>query len=273
MPNEFLMASEDAARAGAAELLRWRDRFSAKEKGPSDLVTQADLASQEAIRKLLLGRFPEHRFLGEEDGSLFDYTQGYCWVVDPLDGTTNYVHRIPHYAVSIALLKEGRPIVATVLDPVNQECFTACAGSGAMLNGVRISTSPIQRLPEAVVAASFSARIDPKSPEIAQFIQMLFGSQGVRRTGSAALNMCYVACGRFDAFWAMSTKAWDVAGGQLLVEEAGGVVTHYTGKPFDLRCPHPAASSSSPLHHQFLALLNGVPGVEDWDNKPCAATG
>ena len=273
MSTDFLATCEDAARAGAAELLRWRDRFSAQEKGPSDLVTQADLASQEAIRKLLLGRFPEHAFLGEEGSAVVDYSQAYCWVVDPLDGTTNYVHRIPHYAVSIALLKDGRPIVATVFDPINQECFTARAGSGATLNGVRISTSRVERLREAVVAASFSALIDPKSPEIEQFIQMLLSAQGVRRTGSAALNLCYVACGRFDAFWALSTKAWDVAAGQLLVEEAGGVVTHCTGNAFDLRLPHPAASATSSLHDQFLALLNSVSGANGTNARVEPATG
>jgi myo-inositol-1(or 4)-monophosphatase len=252
---DFITVCEQAAKQGGAELLDWVGRFSATEKGPSDLVTQADLASQQAVQRLLLDRFPTHRFLGEEDPSTIDLKSGYCWVVDPLDGTTNYVHRIPHFAVSIALVKDGQPIVATVYDPINQECFSAEAGAGASLNGRRIQTSPVVALSDAVVAASFSARVDPDSPEIDQFVRALLACQGVRRTGSAALNMCYVACGRFDAFWALTTKPWDVAAGQLLIHEAGGVVSHYTGLPFDLAMPHPAASATSQLHESFIALL------------------
>src|SRR5262249_39408329 len=149
----------------------------------------------------------------------------YCWVVDPLDGTTNYVHQLPHYAVSIALVERGRPIVGVILDPVHNECFAAQRGRGATLNGHAIRTSRAQELSQALVAASFAAQVVPGSRELDQFVAAVLECQAVRRTGSAALNMAYVACGRMDAFWALSTKAWDVAAGAVIVEEAGGVVS------------------------------------------------
>jgi myo-inositol-1(or 4)-monophosphatase len=168
---------------------------------------------------------------------------------------TNYVHQVPHYAVSLALARRGRPIVGVVLDPISQETFSAARGQGAFLNGNPIRTSDVDNLSQALVAASFSARVDADSPEIDQFTAALLACQAVRRTGSAALNLAYVAAGRFDAFWAQSTKSWDVAAGVLLVEEAGGVVTLLDGGLFDLKAPHPVASANATLHGQFRTLL------------------
>ena len=148
--------------------------------------------------------------------------QEFCWVVDPLDGTTNYVHQVPHYAVSVALVKRGRPIAGTIYEPISDECYTALAGGGATLNGRTLQTSRVERLDQALVAASFSAKVAPDSYEIDQFVAALLACQAVRRTGSAALNLAYVAAGRFDAFWAMTTKPWDVAAGILLVRGGGG---------------------------------------------------
>lgn len=258
--SDYLTTCEQAARAGGAILLDWGARFTVQEKGPADLVTDADVASQEAIRRIFKDRYPDHGFVGEESGVLPNPWPEYCWVVDPLDGTTNYVHRVPHYAVSIALVVRGRPVVATVYDPVSQECYTAERGGGAWLNGKRITTSRVTSLEQAVIAASFSAKIDPTSPEINQFVEALLQAQAVRRTGSAALNLCYVAAGRFDAFWALTTKAWDVAAGALLVEEAGGVVTHWSGTPLDLRVPHPVAAATDLLHAAFQRLLTTSAG-------------
>lgn len=253
--DERLAVCERAARAGGQVLLDWIGRFAVREKGPSDLVTEADVASQEAIRDVVMSAFPEHRFVSEEADGPFDAEAEWCWVVDPLDGTTNYVHQLPHYAVSIALVQRGQPQLGVVYDPVHDECFTAQRGEGAWLNGARLRVSGIGELSQALVAASFSAKVEPGSPEIGQFEAALLACQAVRRTGSAALNLAYVAAGRFDAFWAASTKAWDVAAGALLVEEAGGVVTHYRGDRFDLRRPHPAASASPRLHESFVKLL------------------
>ncbi len=257
MPD-YLALCEQAARAGGEVLLSWIGRFEVREKGPSDLVTEADWASQEAIRKILLTAFPQHGFISEEADAPRDATAEYCWVVDPLDGTTNYVHQLPHYAVSVALVHRGRPIVGAVFDPVHGECFTAAEGQGAHLNGRPIHASQVRDLSQALAAASFSAKVEPDSPEIDLFIAALLSCQAVRRTGSAALNLCYVAAGRLDAFWALSTKAWDVAAGVLLVEEAGGVVTRLDGGPLALDLPHPVASATRPLHEQFRILLQSA---------------
>jgi len=252
--SDYLALSQRAAQAGGKVLLSWIGRFGVREKGPADLVTEADWASQEAIREVLLTAFPNHGFVSEEADAL-NASAEYCWVVDPLDGTTNYVHQLPHYAVSIALLHHGQPIVGVVLDPVHEECFTAEKGRGARLNGQPIHASSVPELSQALVAASFSAKVQAPSAELDQFIAALLECQAVRRTGSAALNLCYVAAGRFDGFWAMSTKAWDVAAGVLIVEEAGGVVSALDGSKLDLKVPHPVASATRQLHEQFRELL------------------
>ncbi len=257
MPD-FLPICEQAARAGARELLSWVGRFQVHEKGPRDLVTEADWAAQEAVRHVLLSAHPDHAFVSEEGDTAVKFDAEYCWVVDPLDGTTNYVHQIPHYAVSVALVQHGRPTVGVVFDPVNDECYTAERGRGARLNGREIRTSGVSTLAESVVAASFASRVRFPSPEIDQFVAAVQACQGVRRTGSAALNLCYVAAGRFDAFWALSTKAWDIAAGVLIVEEAGGVVTRLDGDALSLEEPHPVASASEALQQQFLRLLQGA---------------
>jgi myo-inositol-1(or 4)-monophosphatase len=256
---EHLAVCERAARAGGAALLQWVGRIEAQEKGPSDLVTQADLASQEAISAVLGTAFPRYQLVSEEGETRLDPAAEYAWVVDPLDGTTNYVHQFTHYAVSIALVHRGRPVVGVVLDPVHNECFSAERGGGAYLNGRRITTSSVERLADTLAAASFAAKVQPDSPEVAQFVAALLQCQAVRRTGSAALNLCYVAAGRFDAFWALSTKAWDVAAGALLVEEAGGTITCYDGRPLELSRPHPLACATSALHERFQELLKDAP--------------
>ncbi len=254
MPDT-LEVCEAAARAGGAVLLDWVGQFTVREKGPADLVTQADLAAQEAVRNVVLGAFPDHEFIGEEGPAGANLHGPHCWIVDPLDGTTNYVHQVPHYCTSVALAEDGIITAGAIYDPVSQECFTARRGGGASLNGRPIFTSKVSLLGQALAAASFSARVDPNSPEIDQFKAALLNCQAVRRTGSAALNMCYVACGRFDCFWAMSTKAWDIAAGWLLIEEAGGVVTDLHGHPLSLDVPHPVASSTPELHQQFQQLM------------------
>jgi myo-inositol-1(or 4)-monophosphatase len=254
--NELLEVCERAARMGGSVLLEWADRFTVREKGPSDLVTQADEAAQEAIRALIEARFPAHAFIGEEQSPPGkNLGSDFCWYVDPLDGTTNYVHRVPHYCTSVAVAERGSVVAAAIYDPVSRESYTASRGGGAYMNGQRIRTSTTTELAHALAAASFSSRVDPESIEIDQFIDMLLHCRGVRRTGSAALNLCYVAVGRFDCFWALTTKAWDVAAGALLVEEAGGSVSHWSGEGFELEHPHPAASATPELHREFVSLL------------------
>ena len=259
MPD-FLDICDQAARSGGRALLDWIGRHDVREKGPSDLVTEADLASEEAVRKVIFKAFPEHHLISEERDTGHDLLAEYCWIVDPLDGTTNYVHQMPHYAVSVALAQRGQPIVGVVYDPVHDECFAARRGQGATLNGQQIRVSGVKQLSDALVAASFAAKVDIHSAEVAQFLAALEQCQAVRRTGSAALNLCYLAAGRFDVFWALSTKAWDVAAGALLVEEAGGMITHHEGAPFGLTRPCPLASATAELHMAFLELMRNAPG-------------
>ena len=246
---------EEAARAGGNVLQDWIGRFAVREKGPSDLVTQADEAAQETIRALIFSRFPDHGFIGEEQNQQNISGKRFCWHVDPLDGTTNYVHRVPHYCTSIAVAEEGRVVAAAIYDPVSRECYVAERGQGAYCNGERLQTSGATQLSNALTAASFSAKVSEDSIEIDQFVSALLNCRSVRRTGSAALNMCYVASGRFDCFWALTTKSWDIAAGALLIEEAGGVASHWSGSPLDLEQPHPAVSATPELHRQFLELL------------------
>jgi myo-inositol-1(or 4)-monophosphatase len=258
---DYLTLCEQAARAGGQALLSWVGRFAVREKGPSDLVTEADFASQEAIRQVVLAAYPEHYFLSEENDARPRFDLEHCWVVDPLDGTTNYVHGVHHYAVSVALVERGKPVVGVIFDPHADECFAAERGRGARLNGNAIHTSRETELDRALVAASFAARVDFPSPEVDQFVAALQNCQAVRRTGSAALNLAYVAAGRFDAFWAQSTKAWDIAAGILLVEEAGGVVSDLEGGAIRLETPLPLASATDPLHQQMCRLLRSAPRV------------
>lgn len=254
--DKYLASCEAAARRGGQILLDWRHRFAVREKGPSDLVTEADTAAEKAVRELILAEFPTHGFVGEESTGVAHSAAEYCWYVDPLDGTMNYVHGVPQYATSVALARGDSLLAAAVYDPTSDECFTAGLGAGAYLNGARLRTSGTVELAQALVAASFSARVRADSPEIGQFVRAMLQCQGVRRTGSAALNMCYVAAGRFDAFWSLSTHIWDVAAGVLLVREAGGVVSDVRGQPLSFTEPHPVAAANSELQGQFLALLN-----------------
>lgn len=238
----------------------WAGRFHVREKGRSDLVTEADLASQEVIRQKLLGAFPGHGFLAEENEQIESRDNGYRWVVDPLDGTMNYVHGVPNYAVSIALEQGGIPLVGTVYDPVSGECYSAIRAHGAWLNGRRLAVSATTQLSEALVAVSFAAHVGRGDPEIAEFIEVMVEARGTRRMGSSALNLCYVAAGRFDGYWSKSTKIWDIAAGCLLVTEAGGIITAFDGGTLDINRPEFIAAATPQLHNQLRrALQANVP--------------
>ncbi len=218
-------------------------------KGPADLVTEADFAAQEAIRRIVLGAFPDHDFLGEECQAGMSKSAArsspYRWILDPLDGTTNFVHQVPHFSVSLALEREGELLVGAVYNPVTEECFSAVAGQGARLNGRPIHTSRVTGLADALCAVGLPARVQRGCRDMQLFLETMDKCQGLRRTGSNALNMSYVAAGRFDAAWSFSTKIWDIAAGVLLIREAGGVATSPEGLPLDLESG------------QFLAAANG----------------
>jgi myo-inositol-1(or 4)-monophosphatase len=251
----WLQAATEAARIGGRILQEWRGRFSVREKSRANLVTEADEASQAAIVRYLSGRFPDHGFLGEENLSQRRSPQDAFWIIDPLDGTTNYVHGFPYYAVSIALYWEGKLQVGVIFDPTRDEMFSASAGGGAFLNGQRLTTSGETEVGRAMAMASLPIAPDPENPAVQRFLRALPKMQAVQRTGSAALNLAYVAAGRIDAFWSTSLHAWDVAAGVLLIEEAGGTVTGLSGEPVDIFRASVLGASSHPLHRDLCRLL------------------
>jgi myo-inositol-1(or 4)-monophosphatase len=253
--NRFLTVAERAARVGGLVLQDWRGRFSVREKGPADLVTDADEASQEAVRQVILAEFPGHDVLAEEDRVLAERRSEFRWIVDPLDGTTNYVHGVPHYAVSVALEHNGQLVAAAVYDPSADECFTAGHRGGAKLNRRPIRASDTTALSEALVAVSFPAMVEPGSRSLVDFEKLVVRARAVRRSGSAALNLCYVASGRFDAYSARETRPWDVAAGALLVQEAGGSIVRIDGRPFTVEKPQFIATGTVELNATLMALV------------------
>jgi myo-inositol-1(or 4)-monophosphatase len=256
--DDYLQICEKAARAGGDAVQSWVGKFDVRKKGPADLVTQADVASQEAVRRVVLDAFPDHSLLGEEDEDVAhdpaDDSSDFRWIVDPLDGTTNFVHGIPHYCVSLALEYQGDPLVSAVYNPVGGECFTAAAGQGAWLNGKRIRTSRTTALSEALAVTGFPPQVKPDSPDYLVFSEAIFCCQGVRRSGSAALNLSYLAAGRYDVLWSFGTKIWDVAAGVLLIKEAGGVVCSAQGTDYQLSDGPLFAAANQQLLAQIYAV-------------------
>jgi myo-inositol-1(or 4)-monophosphatase len=253
--TDFLPTAERAARAAGAVLAEWASKFTVREKGRADLVTEADVAAQEAICAVIEARYPNHNFLGEEGLSRTAGDSPFCWIIDPLDGTSNYVHGFPYYAVSIGLVCNKAFHTAVIFDPNRNEMFTAAAGCGAFLDGRRIRPTSVARLAEAMVVASLPVGTRRDDPAVARFLQVLPNVQTVQRTGSAALNLAYVAAGRMEAFWSTSLKPWDVAAGVLLVNEAGGRVTKMDGSPFDLDVSDLLASNGTQVHEDLQKLL------------------
>lgn len=259
--TNYLDICEQAARVGAEILLDRQGTVEAITKGPKDIVTEADLASQNAILQILSGAYPDHLMMAEESngeshGAGPIGPNQYRWIVDPLDGTINYVHGIPSFAVSIALERGGKVLVGVVYDPVLDECFTASNGEGAFLNGKRIYASGCESMEDALMAVSFSANVPRGSVEIRRFVEVLHASHTIRRLGSAALNLCYVASGRLDGYVASSVKAWDVAAGALLLQEAGAIITSLEGGSLDLYRPRFACAATAQLHAELMEILS-----------------
>ena len=255
--------AQAAARHAGEILLAMRGTAKVHQKSEKDLVTDADFAAQKAICEALFVAFPSHGFLGEEGSTGMSDAQGlnnansdYQWVVDPLDGTTNYAHGFPQYAVSIALTIRRLPVVGVVYDPESNEMFSAVQGHGAWLNGRPISASQQTELSHALVAVGLAPNLSHDSIEIRNLVDMLLECQALRRLGSAALNLCYVGCGRFDGFWAGSLKLWDIAAGVLIVREAGGVVSDLQGQDSHALCGALIAASTRELQQRISAVLN-----------------
>ncbi|NNJ24537.1 inositol monophosphatase family protein [Alienimonas chondri] len=247
-----------AARSAGAVLQSFRGRFEIEEKGPQDLVTDADLAAQDAVVKAIADAFPGHDLFGEE-GLREERGGDYRWTIDPLDGTGNYVHGFPFYAVSIGverLTDDGPvPAVGAVFDPSRDELFLATAGGEAMLNDRPMKASACTTLPRAFLMSSIPRDSPPDDPAVRRFTHMLNRCETVQRSGSAALNLAYVACGRLDGYWSTSLKPWDQAGGAVLVEAAGGVMRAIDGGPFRIAEPNLLACSSAALADATAAEL------------------
>ena len=259
---DCLDAAKEAARRGAEVLESWRGRFTAREKGRADLVSEADLASQDAVKSYLLGRFPDHLFLGEEEavGKPIEATRPApgsppTWVVDPLDGTANYVHDVPAYCVSIGLWADGKPVVGVILDPRLNELFAAAAGHGATLNGQPMRVSPVASVRDGMIGTGFPANYDRQLRNLEVWRKVSAEAQSLRRNGSSALSIAYVAAGRFDGYWAFDNWAWDVCAGAVLVAEAGGRVTGAAGGPFD-PFRHDSLVTNGLIHEELGKLVN-----------------
>lgn len=251
-----MMAAREAAAIQRAE--RGNDLQVSTKSSAVDLVTKVDRMSEERIRRVILASHPGHTILGEEAGmgAVDDAPVGgsYRWIVDPLDGTVNYAHGFPFYCVSIALEIDGIVEVGVVYDGERDEMFTAMRGNGARLNGEPIGVSQTTVLASALLSTGFAYVVDKINLNLAVFARVLPQVQSVRRPGAAALDICYVACGRVDGFWELALNSWDVAAGVLIVREAGGTVTGSASAPYRLDDPVLVASNGA-LHAKLLDLL------------------
>lgn len=258
--DTFLETATQAAQEGGKVLEKyWGKLTNIQEKSFSgDLVTEADKESEEVILKLLGQHHPNHTILSEESGLQAAKTSEYSWIVDPLDGTTNYTHQYPLVSVSIALTYRGAPIVGVVYNPIHKELFQAGKGVGATLNGLPIHVSQVKALDRSLLATGFAYnRSDTPDNNYAEFCHITNNSQGVRRGGSAALDLAYVAAGRFDGFWERGLKPWDIAAGIILIEEAGGKITSYEGQPLVLESGRILASNGV-IHDKLIHELRNV---------------
>lgn len=250
--------TEAAAREAGVLLLGYLGRLDGVEfKGEIDLVTEADRASEALLTRRLGEVLPRAALLAEE-GSARTGDTGWTWIVDPLDGTVNFAHGYPFFGVSIALADAAGIALGMVFDPVRDELFLARRGKGATLNGAAIRVTGVPRLRDALLVTGFpyDAHTSPRN-NVVQLGRFVASARGVRRDGSAALDLCYVACGRYDGFWEESLAPWDVAAGALIVAEAGGVVTGYRGEPFDPTAGHHAAANPA-LHARLVEVLTEI---------------
>lgn len=281
MPD-FLDVAVNAALEAGAILKDKLGKVGRYEKGPADLVTEADVMAQRKIEEIVLAAFPDHCFLGEESqgktpsfgtaldskvpasqmldesqcGSCAPESQPYTWIIDPLDGTTNFVHGVPFFCTSIALARGADILCGVIYNPNDGELFTAQIGQGAFLNGERIKSSSETQLKDALVSISFATQTHEDSPDYVVFKRCVTVCQSMRRMGSTALNLAYVASGRFDAMSCQCAHSWDVAAGVRILLEAGGVATQVDGTPFDLAFKPLLATANQELHEKFLRLVN-----------------
>ena len=261
MPSQYPLflttAIEAVVRAGDVMIERFGTNVRVDMKGAIDLVTEVDVAIEREFRARIAERFPDHTVLGEEMGGAASAPEGPCWVFDPIDGTTNFAHGLPIFCSSLALEIDGVAQVAAVYDPSRRELFTAERGNGAMLNGRPMHVSTHPTLLESVLVTGFPYDVHTRVSEIVGlFAEFVGRARAVRRLGSAAIDLCYVAAGRLDGFWERDLNAWDIAGGALLVEEAGGTITNFHGQPFYSRGRDVVASNGH-IHQAMLDVIAG----------------
>lgn len=255
-----------AREAGVLLMDYFHQHLKIEYKGDADLVTAADRASEKLIRERITQQWPGHDVLGEEQG-LNDQGSEFRWYVDPLDGTTNFAHGYPVFCVSIALERLpaerrssghlGERVAAVVYDPTRDELFSAEPGKGAQLNGETIRVSKTAKLKECLLATGFPSHKRHKNPNIHFYQQITLHSHGVRRAGSAALDLCNVASGRFDGFWEFNLNPWDTAAGVLIVQEAGGKVTRFDGSDFEINS-HETLASNGVIHEELLREFGDI---------------
>jgi myo-inositol-1(or 4)-monophosphatase len=255
--TSYLETAVDIAReAGALLVTYFERRVSYELKGEFDLVTEADRASEKLVVERLGSRFPAHGIVAEEGGGHSSASE-FRWYVDPLDGTTNFAHSFPIFNVTLALEQAGEMLVGVVFDPIRQEMFTAERGSGAYLNSRRIRVSATRGLQNSLMCTGFPSRRRHLNVNVHFYHQLAMATHGVRRTGSAAIDLAWVACGRLDAFWEFGLNPWDMAAGRLLVAEAGGRVSDMQGAPHQFTSPHLLADNGH-LHDQILEIFGEV---------------
>ena len=255
MSEYFFEVALGAAKESGAIQKSWLHKDKEIElKGEINLVTAVDRRCEERIVQIVRGNFPDHAILTEE-AVLPKRRSPYRWIIDPLDGTTNYAHGYPCFATSIALELEGEIILGVVYDPMLDEVFTAKKGEGAFLNGERIVVSSTKRLLEALLSTGFPYDLRESSENnLNHFNHFMMEARAIRRDGSAALDLCYVAMGRVDGFWELKLNAWDVAAGKLLVEEAGGLVSDFSNRPLDIYGQEILATNGK-IHQEMLEVL------------------
>jgi myo-inositol-1(or 4)-monophosphatase len=249
-------AIETARDAGHLLLEKFGRITAVTKKGDINLVTEADLASEALIIERIKSHHPKHAILAEEAGDavVVDGTNVWKWIIDPLDGTTNYAHGYPCFAVTLALEHDGDVVVGVTFDPTRGELFAVEKKQGATLNGKSISVSSTEKLSESLICTGFPYDFKRKDDFARHLTAFLLSSRGVRRDGSAAIDLAYIACGRFDGFWEEGLNPWDMAAGKLLIEEAGGWVTDYSGAAFSIYNP-PVVASNGRVHNEMLAIL------------------
>ena len=254
----FLETAVEIARESGALVANYHQRHIPFEtKGEFDLVTEADRASEKLIVERLRSHFPAHAIVAEEGGG-HESASEYCWFIDPLDGTTNFAHGFPMFCISMGLQRAGELIAGVVFDPTRGELFTAERGAGAFLNHHRIHVSAVKQLSDSLASTGFPSRKRHHNINIHFYHQLAMASHGVRRTGSAALDLAFVASGRLDFFWEFGLKPWDMAAGALLVQEAGGRVTDMTGAPLSVTASDHILADNATLHDEILVAFTEI---------------